>query len=221
MQSVFWVKLVLLFLLFFGEEEFLAGVVGLGVLGEGFLGGGDLGRHGFGAEGDEAFVLPDIPDLVFLGFSLCPDFVFGFDDELAAFDHLHVSVDQFTLIFASDEVSFWANVVHWENCCVWVFEFDPVVFSEGVFDEPICELAFLDFLDHFEISLGKSHVFVIQVISNLLPPLRVFLFSKELFNLIIFFRSTYFFSLHCITHMVIIIIPVLWNIACSNQDFFI
>ena len=152
-QSVFRVELVLLLFLFIGEQEFLAGVVGLGVLREGFFGCVDLRRHGFRAEGDEAFVLPNIPDLVFLGFSLCADFVFGFDDELASLDHLYVSVDQFTLIFASDEVSFWADVVHWENGCVWVFEFDPVVFSKGVFYEPICKLAFLDFLDHFEISL--------------------------------------------------------------------
>lgn len=104
--------------------------------------------------------------------------------------------------------------------CIWILKLYPVILFIWI-NKSISILTFSNSLNHVQISFWQSNLLVVQFISNFFPPFRILLSSQKLFNFIICLHSSHFFSLDCISHMIIILIPMLRYFPCSNQDLLI
>ena len=76
-------------------------------------------------------------------------------------------------------------------------------------------------LNHGDVALGKPHVLIVELVEDLGPPLLVVLALNKLFELILFRQLADSLTLDRVASMLVQIVPVLWHIACADQDFFV
>jgi hypothetical protein len=148
--------------------------------------------------------------LLFLSKSLKPTLLKGLD-ELA-------NSEPFPFGWLESALGFIATL-HWVDHLL-MLKFNMEV--KGI-DVGIGIFTTTDSLDQLHISLRKLHIFVVESITNLHPPLLVVLSFNELVKLILAsaLRLGDFLSLNVVALMIIELIPLHGHVADSQEDFFV
>ena len=215
--SIFWVLLLPTFLFLVVKKVLFRRVVGFQMHGQVALGCGNSLGHLSWSPCHHRVIFPDVPNLIFqlllsiLRFLLkClhPTLLECLDD-LA---DLHALPARWL------EPAFGLITIEWVNELLLVVEF--YVEIEGV-DVGIGELASAHSLDELEITLRELHVPVIEIITDLLPPILVVLSLYELVQLVLLNHLGNFLTLDIIALMIVEVVPVSWDISSSKKHLLI
>jgi len=91
---------------------------------------------------------------------------------------------------------------------------------EGVYIG-IGELASTHSLNEVEISLRQLHMPVIEVITDLLPPILVILSLYELIQLVLLNHLGNLLTLDIVTLMIVEVVPVSWDVSSPEKNLLI
>lgn len=76
-------------------------------------------------------------------------------------------------------------------------------------------------LDHRDVSFRKSDMLIVKLVEEFGPPLLVILAFKEFLELVLLRQFTNSFTFDGVSLMLVQIVPVFGNVACTDQNFLI
>lgn len=89
------------------------------------------------------------------------------------------------------------------------------------FEVSVCNFAFAETHQHLKVTSRKPDICVIQLIGNVSPPLRVVRFIHKLLKFVLLSELGYLLTFNTISLVIVKVIPLLWYISISQQNFFI